>query len=310
MVTVRVPASSANMGSGFDTLGVGVGLYNTVSAEEIPSGLDIRSVNAADYIPKDEKNLIYRAMMEVFDEVGYEPSGLRIVQKSDIPVTRGLGSSSACIIGGMLAANVISGRRLKYDEILNVALRLEGHPDNLAPALYGGFCVSMMNDGKAITKSIKINSDIKFAAMIPNFFVPTNKSRRVLPDTIGYRDAVFNISHATMFATLFASGNLDNLHLAVQDKMHQQYRSVYIDDMEGIFEQSYKLGAKAVYLSGSGPTIMAVLNDNYSQFQMGMQKYFKEKNKQCTCKILSVDNVGAIVKTNNNKFGKNNFRYK
>lgn len=296
MVTVRVPASSANMGAGFDTLGVAVGLYNKVSAEEIPSGLKIICSKGNEYIPRDERNLIYRAMNEVFDKVGYKPSGLRIIQKSDIPVTRGLGSSSACIIGGMLAANVISGRQLKYNEILDIALGMEGHPDNIAPALYGGFCVSMVNDGRVITHSIKPKSNIRFAAIIPDFFLPTKKSRQTLPDMVPYNDAVFNVSHSAAFVALLSAGRIDELRYAVQDRLHQQYRAEYIDDMEEIFEKTYSLGSKATYLSGSGPTIMAVLSGDFKKFQVGMNRYFKEHNKKCTCKLLTIDNVGAVVK--------------
>lgn len=299
MITVRVPASSANMGAGFDSLGVALGLYNTMKIEEIESGLEISSLNATDYIPSDEKNLIYRSMMIVFDELGYKPSGLKIVQNSEIPVTRGLGSSSACIIGGMLAANVIAGRKLKYDEILNLALRIEGHPDNLAPALYGGFCTSLIDGERAVTNSIKLDSKIKFAAMVPSFFVPTKKSRRALPENVSHKDAAFNISRASMFTSLLISGKLDNLHIAAQDKLHQPYRSAYIDGMEETFEMSYKLGSRATYLSGSGPTIISVLDGNYDEFQKGMQKYFDSSRNKCTCKILSIDNVGAIVKESN-----------
>lgn len=295
---VRVPASSANMGAGFDSLGIAVGLYNTIKVEEIPTGLEIINTNSQDFIPQNETNLIYRSVCAVFDKVGYKAKGLRIWQKSDIPVTRGLGSSSACIIGGMLAANVISGRKLSYGEILNIATEMEGHPDNLAPALYGGFCVSMMDGGKALTKSIKLDSKMKIAVYIPNFFVATKKSRQVLPENISYKDAVFNISRAAMFTAAMINGNMENLRLAAEDRLHQQYRSVYIDDMEGIFEKSYELGAKATYLSGSGPTIVSIIDSDYAEFKKGMRKYFADNNKKVACKILSVDNVGAIVKEN------------
>lgn len=296
MVMVRVPASSANMGAGFDTLGVAVGLYNRISVEEIPHGLIVECDNMSDYIPRDEKNLIYRSAMRVFEKAGYTPSGLRIIQKSDIPVTRGLGSSSACIIGGSLAANVISGRKLSYSEILNLALETEGHPDNLAPALYGGFCVSMTDNDKAITKSIKLNPKIKFAAMIPSFFVPTKKSRKALPEYVSHKDAAFNVSRAAMFTAILSSGRLDGLRAAAEDRLHQPYREAYVGNMKEIFDISYELGAKATYLSGSGPTIMSVLDGNYSQFRAGMREYFKKNNIRCDCKILSVDNVGAVVK--------------
>ena len=138
MIRVRVPASSANMGAGFDTLGIALNLYSVLEVEEAESGLEIITKNHGGVVHNDKTNLVYRAMESVFDAVGYIPRGIKISQDSKIPMTRGLGSSSACIIGGMLAANVISGRQLKYSDILNLATKMEGHPDNVAPALYGG----------------------------------------------------------------------------------------------------------------------------------------------------------------------------
>ena len=196
MIKLRVPATSANMGAGFDTLGVAVGLYNRMMIEEIPEGLEVINKNTQSFIPQDTSNLIYRAMAELFDYVGYEQKGYRITQDSQIPMTRGLGSSSACIIGGMLAANIISGRQLSYQEIIHLAAKMEGHPDNVGPALFGGFCVSLMDDDKTIIKSTKLKSHIKFAVIIPDFFVATKKSRGVLPSKIDFKDAVFNVGHA------------------------------------------------------------------------------------------------------------------
>ena len=154
MIRVKVPATSANMGAGFDCLGVALSLYNIIEMTETHDGLKIIDANSRAH--NNENNLVYRAMNMVFDTVGYTPSGLEIVQKSKIPMTRGLGSSSACIIGGMVGANIISGRQLSYSEILDLAARMEGHPDNVTPALYGGMCVSV-NDGEHTRfKSIKI----------------------------------------------------------------------------------------------------------------------------------------------------------
>lgn len=296
MVRVRVPATSANMGAGFDTLGVALGLYNTLDIAEIESGLQIFSKRSGDYIPRDESNLVYRAAKLVFDKVGYECRGLRIVQESDIPVTRGLGSSSACIIGGMLAANVISGRQLSYNEILDLAVRLEGHPDNVTPALYGGFCAAMVKDGKTYFQSIKPGSGLKFAIMVPDFFVPTKKSRGALPDTVTHADAAFNISRAVMLALAMTKNDTSVMKYAVEDKLHQPYRKNYIDGMDEIFDMTYRLGAKATYLSGSGPTVVSVLDGGYNKFRAEMTGFFRQNSHKWTCRILTIDNVGAIVR--------------
>lgn len=295
MIKLRVPASSANMGAGFDTLGVAVGLYNRIMIDEIPEGLQVINRDTQSFVPRDKNNLIYRAMIELFNRVGYEPKGYRIEQNSQIPMTRGLGSSSACIIGGMLAANIISGRKLSYDEIIHLAAKMEGHPDNVGPALFGGFCVSLTDGDKTIIKSSKIDSNIKFAAIIPDFFVATKKSRKVLPSKVDFQDAVYNIGHASMFQAAMLSGDMEALGMGVKDAMHQRYRKNYVDGMEDIFEKTYSLGSHATYLSGSGPTILSVLSGGYEKFREGMRSYFAENSLKWKCMILPIDNVGAVV---------------
>lgn len=295
MIKLKIPASSANMGAGFDTLGVALNLYSRLEIEEIPEGLEINTLNSKGFVPKDESNLIYRAMMKLFDYTDYRAGGLRITQDSSIPMTRGLGSSSACIIGGMLAANIISGRKLTYSEILNLASQMEGHPDNAAPALYGGFCVSLFDGEKTITKSTKINPRIKFAVMIPDYFVATKKSRGVLPESVPLKDAAFNIAHASMFQSALINGDMRLLKESVRDRLHQEYRKSYVDGFDEIFAKTYESGSKATYLSGSGPTIVSILDGNYFEFNAEMQRFFKENAHEWTCMILSVDNVGAVV---------------
>lgn len=301
MIKVRVPATSANMGAGFDTLGIALNLYNRLKIETIPSGLEIYAKNAEGYIPSNENNLIYRAMKALFDYIGFEyTGGIRIVQDSQIPMTRGLGSSSACIVGGMLAANIIAGRKLSYNEIIHLASQMEGHPDNAGPALFGGFCVSAMDKERTIVKSYKLTYPVKFAVMIPDFFVATKKSRGTLPDMVSREDAVFNINRASMFQAAMASGDTELLRFSVEDRLHQQYRKSYVDGMDEIFEKTYSLGALATYLSGSGPTILSVLDNNGLKFCSAMRRFFKENEHKWSCKLLSADNVGAVVSVTEN----------
>ncbi len=297
MIRVKIPATSANMGAGFDTLGVALSLYNVLEISETGGGLDVVSLRASGYIPRDENNLIYRAMNQVFDKVGYHPAGLRIQQRSQIPMTRGLGSSSACIIGGMLAANILSGRRLSYPQILDLAAQMEGHPDNVAPALYGGFCVSVMDGDRTLCKSTKIDPHIRFAVMVPDYFVATKKSRTSLPELVSHKDAAFNVAHASLFTAAMMSGDTSMLRAGAEDRLHQQYRKGYIEGMDEIFEKTYGLGACATYLSGSGPTVLSILDHDYMRFNRSMQAFFKENSQRWTCRILSVDNVGAVVRT-------------
>ena len=295
MIKVRVPASSANMGAGFDSLGVALSLYNTICVEETSGGLLVENKRVGEYVPTGEKNLIYRAIKKVFDKVGYKEKGLRIIQDSEIPMTRGLGSSSACIIGGMLAANVISGRKLSYGEILDLATEMEGHPDNVAPALYGGFCAAVRTGNHTLFKSVKIEKPVIFEAMIPDFFVSTKKSRISLPDTVTHKDAAYNAGHAALFSLALATGDFEKLKVAVKDKLHQPYRAAYIDNMNETFDEAYKNGAYAVWLSGSGPTILAMCNPQNEGFEESMSKYFDSIGQKSSCCRLTIDNVGAIV---------------
>lgn len=295
MVEVRVPASSANMGPGFDCFGIALSMYNTIRVEETDAGLKIIRSGGDDYVPQDKSNLIYRAVIRAFDEVGYSLKGLKISQKSEIPMTRGLGSSSSCIVGGLIAGNIISGRQLDAARIFELACELEGHPDNAAPALYGGFCISCVDEGLLYRKTVRPSGNIKFAAMIPDYFVPTKKSRTQLPKAVTTEDASFNVSHAAMLALAFATGDFNNLDIFVHDRLHQPYRETMIDHMEEIFEKSAELGALASYLSGSGPTVIAVLRAEDMSFAENMRRYFKEKNIDRRCVELGIDNVGAVA---------------
>lgn len=295
MIGVKVPATSANMGAGFDTLGIALNLYSRLEIEERESGLEIITVNGT-HVADDKTNLVYRAMEKVFNTVGYTPKGLYIKQDSDIPMTRGLGSSSGCIIGGMLGANVICKHALSYGEILDLAAQMEGHPDNVGPALYGGFCVSVKDGEHTYVKSMKLRDKLRFAVMIPDFFVATKKSRGVLPDEINIKTAAHNIARASLFQAALISRDYDLLKCGVDDKMHQPYRKNYIDGFDEIFAKTYELGSKATYLSGSGPTLVSVLTGNGSGFKNEMQRFFSDNSHQWRCLMLECDNVGSVVR--------------
>lgn len=297
MIEVRVPATSANMGAGFDTLGIALSLYNTIQISETDNDFLVTTKNTDGYTSTGKNNLIYRSMEKVFQKAGYTPKGIHISQDSQIPMTRGLGSSAACIVGGMLAANVLAGRPFSYPELLDMAVEMEGHPDNVTPALYGGFCVSSVKDGKTTAQSFKIEKDIKFAVMIPEFFVQTRKSRGALPEQVAFRDAVFNISRVSTFIAAMVSGNLDALSVGVEDVLHQPYRKNHIDHMEAIFEKSYQQGAKGTYLSGSGPTILSIVSGtDATKFCDEMNRFFAGLSEPWKCRILSIDNVGTVLK--------------
>ena len=295
MVEVRVPASSANIGPGYDSFGIALTLYNSIRVSETDSGLYIRNLNPEGYIPLNEKNLVYRAIIRAFDEVGHSARGLKISQKSDIPMTRGLGSSSACIVGGLVAGNIISGRKLTSQRIFELANELEGHPDNVAPALFGGFCISCNDDDKLYRQTIRVSNKIKFVAMVPKYYVVTRKSRGLIPDLISTKDAAYNLSHAAGIAVSFATGDYKNLSVYCKDRIHQQYRKTVVDDLEDIIEKSLSYGALGAYLSGSGPTVIAIINGDDNDFVNKITNYFSDKQIKRDVVLLSCDNAGTVA---------------
>ncbi len=295
MVRIKVPATSANMGPGFDSLGVALSMYNTITVSETESGFTVVTGRDRRIVPGNENNMIYRAINRVFEEVGYNARGIRISQQSSIPVTRGLGSSSACIIGGMLGANVIAGRPLAYDKILDLAAEMEGHPDNVTPALYGGFCSAVYEDGKVYKVSTKITDPIKFAVMFPDYPMATREARKVVPDTFSKDDAIFNISRTGLLVAALLSGKTELLKTACNDRMHQQYRKEYITGIDGVFHTAEELGAYATYLSGSGPAVVSVVDAANNGFAEGMNNYFANNLNGWRCRLLTIDNVGAVV---------------
>lgn len=299
MTEVKVPATSANLGPGFDTMGLALNIYNRITVDETEKGLEIINHNSREYIPTNESNLIYKAVTRAFDEVGYSKRGLRITQRSSIPMTRGLGSSSACIVGGLLAGNAISGHGLSYERILELATEMEGHPDNAVPAMYGGFCISMMENRKIYHKSFKLPPRLEYATLIPDFYVQTKKSRGILPESVPLKDAAFNISRASWLTACLVSGKLDNLKIGAEDKIHQPYRKDYVPDMENIIKTAYSFGAKAAFLSGSGPTILALIEGNMQEFEKNINMFFKENKLNWKCRTAKIDNVGAVVKNCN-----------
>lgn len=296
MVKVKVPATSANMGAGFDCLGVALGLYNYVEAEETDNGLviDIKD-STADYLPGNERNLVYRSMKTLFDEVGYTAKGLHLVQKNDIPVTRGLGSSSAGIVGGLLAANEISKADLSRDEILAIAARIEGHPDNVAPAIMGGMTVNVTDFGKIKYVRTDVPEDLMFAAFVPEFTLSTKKARGVLPKTVSVRDAVFNMGRSALLMSSIMTGKYENIRAATADKLHQRYRKKFIPNIDDVFKAAYRADALGVYLSGAGPAVVAIIKADNENFVKKMNYFVKTKINSWNMHILKPDNMGAVV---------------
>ncbi len=296
MVKVRVPATSANLGPGFDSMGLALGLYNYVTAEETESGLviDVLDESRA-FLAKDERNLVYRSMKAVFDRVGYPMKGLHLTLENNIKVTRGLGSSSAGIVSGLVAANAICGNKLAQDDLLFMAAEIEGHADNVTPALLGGFTVTVKQGNRIQYVKTEIKDDLRFAALIPDFYLQTKKARGILPHSVSMRDAVYNTGHSALLAASIISGKYENIRTAVGDKLHQRYRKRLVPKMDELFRSCYAKGALGVYLSGAGPTVMAILHRDNHGFQKEMEQILRERMPDWSLHILEADNQGAVL---------------
>ena len=256
-VKVKVPATSANLGPGFDVAGLAVTLYNTFTFELIDEGLEITGC------PKqfcNTNNMTYQAFVEGAKQCGLEFNGLRIECSGDVPYTRGLGSSSTCIVAGIVGAFAFKDRPEDRQEILELATKIEGHPDNVAPAIFGGLTVSVMETEKVTTLNIPVKHDYRFVAFIPPFTLSTEKSRSVVPQILPRADAIKNVSHLALMIASLINGYDEGLKLGFKDRLHQPYRGDLIKGFNEIMEELEKddrvLGA---YLSGAGPTIMAVI---------------------------------------------------
>ncbi|NDO47744.1 homoserine kinase [Clostridium sp. MD294] len=295
MIHIKVPATSANMGPGFDSIGVALQLYNHLWFEQIEEGLEIIVKRKHEIeIPTDKNNLIYKTMVDFFAETGNVMPPVRLIQEDYIPMVRGLGSSAACIVAGLLAANHLSGCHYSKEELSQIAAKIEGHPDNSNPALFGGMVVGATDYNEMRHVRLDLPSDLVFAIMVPNFPVSTHDARRVLPSTYDRSDAVFNASRAALLVASIYSGNYENLSMAMQDSIHQPYRSQLIPDMERIFKAAKNYGALGAYLSGAGSTLMAVLTDKQAEtFQYKMAAYLKAIPNEWQLTLLKPDEKGA-----------------
>ena len=255
-IRVRVPATSANLGSGFDCCGIALELYNVFEFEKISKGLEL--VNCEKEFA-NESNLSYQAYKAVCDKIGVDPSVKITIIDTGVPVSRGLGSSATLICAGAYAANKLHGCPLSKEEVFAICTELEGHPDNVAPALFGSFCVSVTDmHGNPYTVRTHVSKRIHFTAVIPDFEVQTHHAREVLPELVKREDAVYNMSRVALLASAFKSGDSQLLKIVTKDRLHQQYRRPLFRNIDEIEECAYECGAISFMISGAGSTCLCL----------------------------------------------------
>lgn len=294
MIQLRVPATSANLGAGFDALGLALQYYNYVEMEE-SDRIDITSADGTP-VPQDEQNLIYISAKDLFEVCGRRLDGLRLVQTNNIPMARGLGSSSACIVAGLAGANHLLGNPLTQDDLVDLAAQIEGHPDNIAPALLGGIVTAVFDGRRVHWVRQEVYTKLRFVAMIPDFALKTEKARGCLPEEVSYKDAVYNLSRAALFSASLLTGKYENLRTAVHDKLHQPYRMALIPRAREVFDIAYAHGAYAAYISGAGPTIMAIADGDNTYFS-GKMRFSLDNAGLRGWQVhdLSIDNEGCVL---------------
>jgi homoserine kinase len=263
-VTVQVPATSANMGAGFDTIGMAVEMWNEVTLTRANKFSVTVEGEGADDVPRDESNLVVVGVKTLFEAIGVEMPVMHYHCKNRIPHGRGLGSSSAAIVGGLLAGLAIAGRTLDVrgaEQMLQLGLKLEGHPDNIAPALYGGVQLGIYSERcqRWMTSRVALPHGLIFVIFIPGFTGKTSELRRVVPKTVPIADAVYNMGRLAWMLTSLFTGNHTDIREGFDDRLHQNQRGEAVYPyLRPMIDAAYQAGALGAYLSGSGPCVMAI----------------------------------------------------
>jgi len=294
MIRVQIPATSANLGPGFDCLGMALELYNIIEMVPGSRGLTIEvSGEGASDIPRDESNLVYQAAGRVFRQAGYTPTGMKLRLFNQIPVARGLGSSTSAIVGGIIAANLLTGGGLSLKDIISLAASIEGHADNVAPAVLGGIVVSVQADDRIKSLKIKSPQGLKCVVAVPDYPLATRASREVLPNQVSFQDAVFNVGRAALLVAALQQGDLSLLGTAMEDRLHQAFRSSLIPGLKKVLAAAKLAGARGVTLSGAGPTIIAFADSNLELIARVMGDTLRQNGVKSRVLILKPSPVGA-----------------
>ncbi|HLH20934.1 MAG TPA: homoserine kinase [Chloroflexota bacterium] len=256
---VQVPATSANLGPGFDALGMALGLSNTVYVE--PSAelsIEVVGEGAGELAPGPE-NLVYRALARVAERLGTRPPPVRLRCENGIPLARGLGSSSAAIVAGLLVGNRLHGDALNVPQLLDLAVEIEGHPDNVTPALLGGVRVCVAGERGPVQAVVRLERPLQAVLFVPDFPLSTAAARALLPASLPLGDAVYNLGRAALLVAALTSGDYALLREATRDRLHQPARSALFPAMPAFFAAALQAGALGAFLSGAGPTLLALV---------------------------------------------------
>jgi len=292
-IDVRVPATSANLGPGFDVLGLALGLYNDLAYEEADGVVVTVEGEGADRLPTGADNVVARAARMAHEAAGRPFRGATIRCVNRIPPARGLGSSAAAWVGGLVAANAALGAPLDRDAVLALACRAEGHPDNVAAALLGGLTISCAADERVTAVSLAVPADTTWVVLVPQTESSTREARAVLAATVSRADAVFNLQRLALFLASITSGRVDLLRVAMEDRLHQPQRRALFPWMDAVRDSAIGAGALGCVLSGAGPSLLAAVRGTGDPVARAMERALAAAGVAGRAQALPVDTTGA-----------------
>ena len=298
-ITISVPATTANLGVGFDCLGAALTMANefqfTLANTDTRLKIDVSGKEAAK-VGTNESNLVYRSFVYLYKQVKQTPPPIEISIKLGVPLSRGLGSSATAIVGGLLGANSLAGNPLSQEEIMKLAIAIEGHPDNVVPALLGK-CLLSVSDGDIWQiSSIPWHQEIIPVVAIPDFILSTTQARSVLPDEYSRGDAIFNISRMGLLLRALATNNGEWLKTALDDRLHQPYRQQLITGYLRVRQAAIAAGAYGMVISGAGPTLLALTNSTrVEEVIRSMSQAWSDLGVEAEVRSLALDTVGARI---------------
>ncbi len=313
-ISVKVPATTANLGPGFDCLGMALPIYNTITIEEtvLPgTGIEINVIAdtqeadelSLEHIPLDENSIVYKAVELLYNSIGQTPSELKITIHSQIPITRGLGSSASVIVGGLLAANELLGHPADEAALLSIATEVEGHPDNVTPAIIGGLVLaSQEDDGSVLYRKLDWPDEWQITVCIPDYELATDIARSVLPKEVPMHDAIFNAQRLAMFVQAVNTKDTELMKAALHDKLHQPYRMKLVPGLEKIMENlKHEENVLGCVLSGAGPSILIISHKNgVDKIHSIVKETWADLNVKAEVKTLPIEKNGAqIIKQDN-----------
>lgn len=300
VVTVTIPATTANLGPGFDCLGAALSLQNQFRFS-LDSSSDTFNITVsgleAERVATDESNLAYQAFIKLYQYIGQSPPPVAIAITLKIPLARGLGSSATAIAAGLVGANVLAGSPLSMEEMIDLAIAIEGHPDNVVPALIGGCrLATLATDGTWAIADIPWDASVVPVVAIPDFELSTAEARRVLPQDYSRADAIFNMGHLGLLLRGLETGREDWLRAALQDRIHQPYRQALIKGYEAVQTAALDAGAYGLVISGAGPALLALThNDQAAEVAIALSTAWIGQGISVQTQVLHLDQTGAVI---------------